>query len=119
MQATQLSLELKTALFERAILNVVLQVVREVHHFPLENLHLVHHLFELNLIPDDPELFLIQVTGISRHSHIDPVVLLLNHVVDPFDAHQEPEDCVVALKRVLVKDDLEWPIALKQTIKVS
>ena len=86
-----------------------------MHHLTLENLHFVRQLVELYLIPDDAHFFLIKVAPVPRHSHIDPVVLLLDHVVDALDAHQEPEDGVVALQRVPVKQDLKWPVTLNKT----
>ena len=83
-----------------------------MHHFTLEDLHLVHQFVELMLVLDS-ELFLnIHLASVLWHAHSHPVVFLLNHVVDSFDAHEESEHGSVGLHRVFVKDDLEGPVTL-------
>ena len=106
MQSLQLGVKILAALLERTVLEVVLQVVCEVHDLALEYLHLVSQLVELNHILGDQLLLEVQVGNVPGRSHPNPIILLLNHVIDSLDPHQESENRVVVDQTLLVEYDL-------------
>ena len=81
-----------------------------MHDLALEYLHLVSQLVKLDHILSDQLLLKVQVGNVPRWSHPNPIVLLLNHVIDSLDPHQESENCVVVDQTLLVEYDLKWPI---------
>lgn len=108
----QLGAEFLATALQSALLNVVLKVVREVVYFALKQLHLVHQLVEFHLVFHNKLLLHVQVgwhPPWNPDSH--PEVTLCNQVVNTLDSHQEPEDCIVVLKCLSIKDDLKGPIA--------
>ena len=112
MKAFKLGLELLTALFECRILDVVFKVIDEVHNFALKYLHSVHYFVEFRFV-FHYQLFLdIHTGGVPWHPHSDPVVFLLNHVVDSFNAHEEAEYGAIIGHSLFIKDDFQRPIAL-------
>ena len=75
----------------------------------------MHQLVELLLVLDLQLLLNVHIARVSGNAHAHPVVFLLDHVVDPLDAHEETEHGPVALHRILVEDDLKWPLSLQQS----
>ena len=66
-----------------------------MHDLALEDLHLVDEAVEFDFILDSNLFLQIKVVDISWYSHAHPIVLLLNHVVDTFDSHEESEHGIV------------------------
>ena len=71
----------------------------------------MRQLVELNHILRHKLLLKVQIRDVFWRSHSHPVILLLDHVIDPFDSHEEPEHSIVVDKRLFIKNDLKWPIS--------
>ena len=106
VQSLQLGVEILAALLERTVLEVVLEVVGEVHNLALEYLHLVRQLVELDHILGYYLLLKVQICDVPGRPHPNPIILLLNYVIDSLDSHEEAEHRVVIDQALLVKYDL-------------
>lgn len=66
-----------------------------MHDLALEDLHLVDKTVEFYFVLDNNLFLQIKVVNISWNLHAHPIILLLNHVVDTLDSHEESEHGIV------------------------